>query len=121
MNPRRVDAIVDLAYGVLIFVAVVLIVWVGTEVGLAFGFGVLVSYAIHVVWKMARFDPDWMTTAVEEVVEETVEETVKEQVDILQEQIETIEQRVERRPRADEVEKIIEEIDKSDGQGRSDK
>lgn len=116
MNPRHVDAVIDLAYGVLIFVSIVLIVSVGTEIGLAFGFGVLVSYAIHVVWKMARFDPDWMTTA----VEETVEETVKEQVGTVQEQVETVEQRVERRPREDEVEKMIEETAEGDGQGRSD-
>lgn len=85
MNPARVDAVVDLAYGVLIFVAVVLIVVLETAVGLAFGFGVLLSYVIHVGWKMGRFDPDWMTRTVEETVgqqvEVTVEETVGQQVE----------------------------------------
>ncbi|WP_226004028.1 hypothetical protein [Natrinema salinisoli] len=124
MNPRYVDAAIDLAYGVLIFVSIVLIVYAGTEIGLAFGFGVLVSYALHVVWKMARFDPDWMTTAVEETVEETVEqtieETVRKQVEPVQEHVETVEQRVDRRPREDEIEELIEETADSDAPGRSD-
>lgn len=78
MNPSRVDTIIDLTYGLLIAVSVVLIVVAGNAIGLAFGFGVLVSYVLHVVWKMARFDPNWMTTAVKETVEETVEERVDE-------------------------------------------
>ncbi|SFC17280.1 hypothetical protein SAMN05444422_105120 [Halobiforma haloterrestris] len=104
MNPRRVDAIIDLGYGVLIFVSILLIVSVGTLVGLAFGLGVLVSYALHVAWKMARFDPDWMTRT----VEEAVEETVGEQVDAVQERIETVDQRIDRRPREDEIEELLE-------------
>lgn len=80
MNPSRVDSLVDLAYGLLIMVSVGLIVVVGNVVGLAFGFGVLTSYIIHVVWKMARFDPDWMSRAVKETVEETVDETVEKAV-----------------------------------------
>lgn len=115
MNPRHVDAVIDLAFGMLLFVSIVLIVSVGTEVGLAFGFGVLVSYAIHVVWKMARFDPDWMTTA----VEDTIEETIHQQVGPIQEQVEAVEQRVEQRPREDEVEDLIEETVENDAQGRS--
>ncbi|MFW6435867.1 MAG: hypothetical protein ACOCY1_05745, partial [Halovenus sp.] len=85
MEPGRIDALIDLSYGVLIFVAVVLMAVVGQQTGIAFALGVLVSYALHVVWKMGRFDPEWMTQAVEETVEttvgETVEETVGEQVD----------------------------------------
>ncbi|SFL25143.1 hypothetical protein SAMN04487950_3051, partial [Halogranum rubrum] len=81
MNPSRVDSIVDLTYGLLIALSVGLIVVAGTTIGLAFGFGVLVSYVLHVVWKMARFDPNWMTTAVKETVEETVSETVEKTVD----------------------------------------
>ncbi|AFZ72946.1 hypothetical protein SAMN05443661_103117 [Natronobacterium gregoryi] len=104
MNPRRVDAIIDLGYGVLIFVSVALIVSVGTLVGVAFGLGVLISYALHVVWKMARFDPDWMSQAVKETVGEQVEkrvdETVSEQLDAGQEQLETVDQRIDRRPRS---------------------
>lgn len=81
MNPSRVDSIVDLTYGLLIAVSVALIVVAGNAVGLAFGFGVLTSYVLHVGWKMARFDPNWMTTAVKETVEETVEETMDESVE----------------------------------------
>lgn len=124
MNPRYVDAVVDLTYGVLIFVSIALIVRVGTGIGLAFGFGVLVSYAIHVVWKMARFDPDWMTTAVEERIEETVEqsieESVRQEVEPIHDQIETVEHRVDRRPREDEVEEMIDETADGDAHGRSD-
>jgi len=116
VNPRHVDAVVDLTYGVLIFVSIVLIVSVGTEIGLAFGFGVLVSYAVHVVWKMARFDPDWMTSTVEEVVEESV----REQVGAVEEQIEAVEQRVDRRPRETDVEEMIEETVENDPGDRSD-
>lgn len=117
MNPRHVDAIVDLTYGVLIFASILSIILIGTEIGLAFGFGVLSSYAIHVVWKMARFDPDWMTRAVEETVEETVEDTVNEQIGTIQDQLETVNQRVERRPREDEIKEMIEETAERDRQG----
>ena len=119
MNPRRVDAIIDLAYGVLIFVSVVLIVSVGTLVGVAFGLGVLISYALHVVWKMARFDPEWMTRAVQESVEETVEQTVGEQVDAVQEQIDTVDQRIDRRPREDEIEQLLEDTVMDDTEDES--
>ncbi|MFB6205141.1 MAG: hypothetical protein ABEJ05_01235 [Haloglomus sp.] len=81
MNPSRVDSVVDLMYGLLIGASVVLIMVAGNAVGLAFGFGVLISFVIHVVWKMARFDPDWMTTEVQRTVEETVDETVSETVE----------------------------------------
>jgi len=58
-----------------------LILVVGTQTGLAFGFGVLVSYVIHIVWKMARFDPHWMDSAVKETVDRTVEEAVDKTVE----------------------------------------
>ncbi|RKD93910.1 hypothetical protein [Halopiger aswanensis] len=109
MNPSRIDAIIDLAYGVLIFVSVVLIVIEGTRVGVALGLGVLVSYALHVIWKMARFDPEWMTREVEETVEEAVEQTIGEQVGAVQDQIETVDERIDRRPREDEIEDLLEE------------
>ncbi|PSQ18302.1 hypothetical protein BRD00_05410 [Halobacteriales archaeon QS_8_69_26] len=44
MNPRRVDFVVDLAYGVAILASIGLILVVGTEVGIAFGLGVIASY-----------------------------------------------------------------------------
>lgn len=130
MNPSRVDFAVDLAYGVMIFVAIVLITVEGTRVGVAFGLGVLVSYALHVTWKMGRFDPDWMTMEVAENVERTltreveevtenveetvsqevdevtkdVEETVSREVDEVKEKLEDLDERVDRRPRRDEIE-----------------
>jgi len=148
MNPSRVDFLVDVAYGLLIFVAVVLFMVVGDRVGVAFAIGVLLSYLIHVVWKMARFDPEWMTREVAETVAQTVDETVEETVDKemsetvektvaetvdkevsetvektvdqtvettvskevaeVIEKLEAINERVDRRPRADEVEETIE-------------
>jgi hypothetical protein len=96
MNPARVDFVVDLAYGILIFVAIGLILVAGTAVGVAFGLGALVAYVIHIGWKMSKFDPDWMTREVtekvtEEVsdeVEETVGDTVSEQMDDVAHQVE---------------------------------
>ena len=97
MHPARVDSLVDLAYGVLILAAIVPMVVVTTRVGIAFGIGVFLAYATHVVWKMARYDPEWMTRevaqqveeavskevtgAVEDTVEETVEKAVKDATD----------------------------------------
>ncbi|WP_255169418.1 hypothetical protein [Natrononativus amylolyticus] len=98
LNPVRVDAAVDLAYGALIALSIVLIMLAGTDVGIAFGVGVFASYVVHVVWKMARFDPDWMTRAVQESVEESVGETVEQTVG------ETVEQKV-----GETVEETVEE------------
>jgi len=161
MNPNRVDFLVDLAYGVLILLAVVLILLLGTDVGVAFGIGALVSYVIHVVWKMARFDPEWMTQEVTEKVEETlteevtesveqtvseeveeatenveqsvaeevtekveqtvteevtenVEQTVTEEMTDIIEQLEQVNQRVDRRPRADEIGEMQDEEEDDD-------
>lgn len=55
----------------LILAAVVLMVVVGTRVGVAFGIGVFLAYATHVVWKMARYDPEWMTREIAQQVEST--------------------------------------------------
>lgn len=106
MKPYRVDYMIDLAYGVMIFVSIVLIISIGTEVGIAFGLGVLVSYAIHVVWKMARFDPEWMT----EEVTENVEETFTRKIDDVVDQLEEVNKRIDRRSRADEIEKTNDEL-----------
>lgn len=116
VNPQRVDALVDLTYGALIFVSVVLIGFVGTEIGAAFGFGVLVSYAIHVVWKMARFDPEWMTQEVTEEVTETVERTVEEQLDEIGDQLKEVNERIDRRPKSEEFDEKIEEVTETVGQ-----
>jgi hypothetical protein len=109
VNPNRVDSLVDLTYGLLIAVSVGLIVVAGNAIGLAFGFGVLVSYILHVVWKMARFDPNWMTTAVKETVEETVDEKVGETVEKTVEETvgETVEKTVDEKV-GETVEKTVE-------------
>ena len=132
LNPVRVDAAVDLAYGTLIVIAIGLIMLVGDAVGIAFGVGVFASYVVHVVWKMARFDPDWMTRAVQEsveesmgetveetvgeTVEETVEETVGEQLEEVQAEVEAVDERVDRRPREDEVEELVGESGEDDSE-----
>lgn len=142
MNPNRVDFLTDIAYGGLIFLSVVLIVSAGTVVGVAFGFGVLVSYVIHVGWKMGRFDPEWMSEEVTENIEEklteemtddveqrvaqevteevtqNVEETLSEEIDALVDKLEAVNKRVDRRPRANEVEGQLGESSGGHGQGR---
>lgn len=144
VNPARADAAVDLAYGALIVLSVVLIAVLDTNVGIAFGVGVFASYVIHVVWKMARFDPDWMTTTVQETVEETVgdtvetkvgdtvetkvgetveeavERSVEEQLGEVQSQVEAVDERVDRRPREDEVEELLEDSAEADPAERTD-
>jgi hypothetical protein len=111
MKPSRVDFVIDLTYGVVLFLAIVLILTVGTSVGVAFGLGALVSYIIHVAWKMARFDPEWMSREmaanIEQQVAEEVTETVEEQV--VEEVTESVEQQV-----ADSVsEQVVEEVTES--------
>ena len=80
MNSNQIDFLTDLTYGLLLFAAIVLIAVGDRAAGIAFGVGVLVSYAIHVGWKMARFDPDWMAKEVTENIEESVAEEVSENV-----------------------------------------
>ncbi len=125
LDPVRVDAAVDLAFGTLIVLAIVMIATLEFGVGMAFGIGVFSAYIVHVVWKMARFDPEWMTSVVQETVQETVGETVEEtvektveesveatvgeQIETVQEQVKSVEERVERRPREDQVEELIED------------
>ncbi|WP_459192677.1 hypothetical protein [Halosimplex sp. J119] len=118
VNPVRADALVDLVYGGLIALSIVLIATVNTNVGIAFGVGVFAAYVVHVVWKMVRFDPDWMTRVVRETVEETVDDSVEEAVEETME--ETVEERmdgtveaVERTmgERLDEVQTRVESLD----------
>ncbi|WP_436909867.1 hypothetical protein [Halosimplex marinum] len=106
MSPVRADALVDLAYGGLIALSIVLIATVNTSVGVAFGVGVFAAYVVHVVWKMVRFDPDWMTRTVEEAVEEQIESTMEETVEATME--DTVEARVEATVE-DTVEQTVEE------------
>ncbi|MEF8913029.1 hypothetical protein [Natronomonas sp.] len=106
MKPRRVDYLTDFAYGVTIFISVILIIVVRNDIGIAFGLGVLISYAIHVGWKMARFDPQWMT----EEVAENVEETLSEDIDKVIDRLETVNERVDRRPRTDEIQEAVDDM-----------
>jgi hypothetical protein len=110
MKPRRVDYLTDLAYGAIIFVSVLLIIVVRNEIGIAFGLGVLVSYAIHVGWKMARFDPEWMSQEVAENVEETLSEDIDEVID----RLEAVNERVDRRPRTDEIQEAVDDMSEGD-------
>jgi len=80
MKSSQIDFLTDLTYGLLLFAAIVLIAGGDRGAGIAFGVGVLVSYIIHVGWKMARFDPDWMAQEVTENLEESVAEEVSENV-----------------------------------------
>jgi len=52
MNPKRIDFLVDMAYGAMLLAAIIIIVTIGTQTGVAFGLGIIASYVIHVVWKM---------------------------------------------------------------------
>lgn len=142
MTPHRVDFLIDVAYGLLIFVSILLIVVIQTSVGIAFGVGVLVSYIIHVAWKMARFDPEWMTEQIEETITQEVTETVGERVSkevtrdveekVTQEvrasvaetlsaeitpiaaELEEVNERIDRRPRADEIDEEVETMANED-------
>jgi len=98
LNPVRVDAAVDLAYGGLILLAIALIATFEFGIGIAFGLGVFSAYVLHVVWKMARFDPDWMTAALEETVEDAVDDSVGRAVD------DTVERAVD-----DSVERVVDD------------
>jgi len=113
MKSSRVDFLTDLAYGGLIFLSVVLIVTAGTEIGVAFGFGVLVSYVVHVGWKMGRFDPEWMSKEVKENIEETITEEVSENVSekVTDEMTENVEQKVAEEVTENVEETLSEEID----------
>jgi hypothetical protein len=115
MNPNRVDFLIDLAYGVLLFFAIVLIVSVGTGIGIAFGLGALVSYIIHVGWKMARFDPQWMTEQVTESIEETLTEEVTESVGekVTEEVTENVGEKVTEEVTQNVEEKVAQEVSES--------
>jgi actin-like ATPase involved in cell morphogenesis len=112
MNPNQVDFLVDIAYGVLLLAAIVLIAAGSTGIGIAFGLGALVSYVIHVAWKMARFDPDWMTKEVTENIEESLTEEVSESVGekVTEEVTESVEEKVTEEVTESVGEKVTEEV-----------
>lgn len=116
MTFDKIDIYVDLTYGVLIASGMVAMIFLNNYLAaVAYGFGVLLSYCVHIGWRMARFDPDvaeqieerveetvedtvqqTVEENVEETVEETVEKSVEESVDEMQEQVEeTVEETVE--------------------------
>ena len=107
MNPNQIDFLTDLAYGLLLFAAIVLIATGSRAAGIAFGLGGLVSYVVHVVWKMARFDPDWMTKEVTENLEESVAEEVSESV------TEEVSKNVEETVTEEVSESVTEEVSKN--------
>lgn len=115
MNPSRVDFMVDMAYGLLLLVAIVLIATGSTGIGIAFGLGALVSYAVHVAWKMARFDPDWMTKEVTENIEESLTEEVSENVGekVTEEVTESVEEKVTEEVTESVGEKVTQEVTES--------
>lgn len=115
MNPNRVDFFIDAAYGLLIFISIVLIVSLGTAIGIAFGLGALISYIIHVGWKMARFDPEWMTKEVTENIEETLTEEVTESVSekVTEEVSEDVEEKVAQEVTESVEEKVAQEVTKN--------
>ena len=110
MNSNQIDFLTDLTYGLLLFAAIVFIAVGDRAAGIAFGVGVLVSYTIHVGWKMARFDPDWMAKEVTENIEESVAEEVSENVseEVSKNVEETVTESVEETV-AQEVSKNVEE------------
>ena len=112
VKPNQIDFSVDLAYGILLFLAIVLILTVGTSIGIAFGLGALVSYIIHVGWKMSRFDPEWMTREVTEKVGESITEEVTESVGekVSQEVAEDVEEKVAEKVTEDVGERVAEEV-----------
>jgi preprotein translocase subunit SecF len=122
MNPSRVDFMVDMAYGLLLLVAIVLIATGSTGIGIAFGLGALVSYAVHVAWKMARFDPDWMTKEVTENIEESLTEEVSESVgekvteEVTEEVTENVGEKVTQEVTESVEEKVTEEVSESVGE-----
>ncbi|MCY4731825.1 hypothetical protein KY092_14795 [Natronomonas gomsonensis] len=118
MNPSRVDFMVDMAYGLLLLVAIVLIATGSTGIGIAFGLGALVSYAVHVAWKMARFDPDWMTKEVTENIEESLTEEVSENVGekVTEEVTESVEEKVTEEVTENVGEKVTQEVTENVGE-----
>lgn len=109
MNPNRVDFLVDLAYGLLLLAAIILVATGSRGIGIAFGLGALVSYVVHVVWKMARFDPDWMTKEVTENIEESLTEEVSETVG--EKVTESVEEKVTEEVTEEVGQKVSEEVE----------
>jgi len=80
--PGPVDVYVDLTYGVLLCLGVGSQVLYGSSTAaLAFTVGLTLGYAVHVGWRMSRFDPDDVGDVVEETVEDVVDDEVLDRHD----------------------------------------
>ena len=123
VDPRHVDAIIDIAYGALILLAIILIATLEFGIGIAFGLGVFSAYILHVIWKMGHFNSQFIVQAAEDSVSETIEkqvsevqshvedvidETVEEELEEIHAEMRAVDERIERRPREDEIEELIE-------------
>lgn len=83
-----VDFYVDMTFGLLIAVGIAsMMLFTEYLAAVTFGVGVLLAYAVHFAWRMARFDPE-TKQEIEDTVTETVEETVEETVGEMQEDVE---------------------------------
>lgn len=81
MTFGKIDMYVDLTYGILLLVGIAAMIFLQHYLSaVTFGLGILIGYAVHIGWRMARFDPEAKTTF-EENVEQTVEETVENAVE----------------------------------------
>lgn len=92
VNLDTVDFYVDVTYGVLLFIGIMsMLLFTSNIAAVTFGVGVLLGYAVHIAWRMARFDPD-----AERVIEDTIEDTVESKVDEIEDTVEqTVEETVE--------------------------
>lgn len=84
-DPRTVDIAADACYGVLFMSGISVLLFGPTMTGFGFVVGAMLAYAVHVAWKMARFDPEWMTTSdeIESEIEDKVEDEVDQRLDDL--------------------------------------
>lgn len=85
MTFSRIDLYVDLSYGVLLLIGITAMVLLQEYLAaVTFGVGLIIGYAVHIGWRMARFDPQSRNAfeeSMEEVVEDQVEESVEDAID----------------------------------------
>lgn len=66
MKPHAIDLLTDVMYGMLLVVSLLFLYYGNPVMGGAFGTGALLSWGLHLFWKMARYDPNWMKKAIKE-------------------------------------------------------
>lgn len=97
MGKMIVDKYVDLTYGILLFTGMASMIGLSERLpAVTFGVGIMLGYAVHVGWRIARFDPR-VTSKVEEVGEAIGE---------IDDKVESVESKV------DSVDKVEETVDK---------